>query len=153
MAQETGAVGWDVVTHRGGGDLTWWSFLAFAGCGVGCYVLWRLAWWFAGKGMDAVGWRAKRYWWPTAMVACGWLLPVVVRFGRGPVSGALLVALVILNFPALLVAGFLAECLRWLPVWLLAVVASTTAWLTWHAIVRFLEWRIRERQPVSLHLG
>jgi hypothetical protein len=153
MAQETGTVGWDVTTDSGGLDLTWSVLLAFLAFGLVCYVLWRLMLWFAGKNTDAVGWRTKRYWWPTAMVACGWLSVAVERAGLpGAVRDSVLGTLVILNLPALLVAKFLSQHLRWLPAWLLALFLSAIGWLVWYAIVRFLEWRVRERQPVSLHL-
>ena len=129
MAQETAAVGWEVTTDCGEFDPTWAMLLGFVGVAIGCYVVWRLVWWFAGTNMDAVGWRAKRYWWPTAMVACGWLLAGLDR------------------------AELPAERRGWLPGWLLTVFASAISWLVWHAIVRFLEWRVREREPVLLHLG
>jgi len=156
MAQETGAVGWDVMMPEGAGLHLDWSILlaTLVGFGILCYVLWRLVWWFAGKNTDAVGWRAKRYWWPTAMVACGWLLVGLDRAELPEaVRDSLMATLTILNLPALFVAAFLAQYLRWLPGWMLAVVASAIGWLVWHAIVRFLEWRIRERHPLSLHLG
>jgi hypothetical protein len=173
MAQEFDNVPWDPAD---GAPPDWVEPACWATLGIAAYVYWRLAKWFIAHRRDHPGWRALRYWIPAsiAVLDAAALLPMSTPGNevRADVAGA---AVAGVNLPVLpaahpchahhadpqlhifgyfdchftIVAAVFLERFQFCDCFAFGIV-TLLAWLSWHASVRFPEWRSSREAPLSL---
>ena len=135
--------------------LTWETVLIGLLMALACCGLWKLLMWFLESRRSAVNWTKVRLWWPTAMLAWGWVM--LAMFNRseswGWVFDAIGIAFAVLNFPALIVAAAILESFGTPSVWLRIAVGSLAVWGGGYLLVRLAEWRAWINVPTSLNLS
>ena len=139
------------------GELTldWKTVLIGLLLALACCGLWKLFMWFLESRRTVINWPKVRIWWPTSMLAWGWVMMAMFTKNEswGWVFDAVLVVYGVLNFPGLLVAAAILESLGQPAIWLRILVGSLAFWSGDYLLVRLAEWRAWINIPLSLHLA
>jgi len=133
------------------GALTARDFLVLIVAGLAWIALWRAL-------KRGILGRAFCYWFPTAMlllifVVGSALTALDPEENHGTVwefSTALLVGI---NFPVLAATATAGLVGAPFPLFASDLINCLLFWLTWHAVLRFLKWRIRVDAPIAINLS
>ena len=147
MAQEGAEISWD--PKFDGPPSVWSEILPLCLLALALYCHWRFAKWFVVHRRTNPKLKALRYWWPTAMAVPFGILLISISTWHGssrwiePICATAL----LLNLPALPVVCIVAG-LGHRPDWMTAILALGAGWLTWHGIIRSLEWYALPERPL-----
>lgn len=121
----------------------WHTIIAPAAGAILLLVVWKFLRWQISREHGA---SSLRYWFPTLMIVIGSALVWAEGTSVLPldstlhlVASFLVVALSVLNFPAVAAIVVATEHLPRMPLWTLVGAAEILVWGMWHLIIRFLE--------------